>query len=335
VVANAHQNRDLFWALRGGGGGTFGVVTRATIRAYPDLPVVVAKLAIAGANKNAASWTKGVNTLLTALQELNGEGVPGQFILYPQSGNGIEASLTMYYINATETARVDDCLNLVQTILSSEDVTASLSAQFLPQLSMDLRTGPDMLPENYGILMSSVLVSNQLFNSSDGPRRMAETFARLPMGPQDLLFTSNLGGRVIANREIVDTAMHPAWRSAAQLINFVRAVDPSIAGKSAALEDLTNTQMPILYSLDQEFNASYLNLADPNQKDSPQVFWGNNYGRLSEIKRKLDAEDLFVTNLGVGSDRWETDGMCRKRRDWKDAVALVSGQFEYYNYLIR
>jgi len=35
LTANACQNQDLFWALRGGGGGTFGVVTKATLRTYP------------------------------------------------------------------------------------------------------------------------------------------------------------------------------------------------------------------------------------------------------------------------------------------------------------
>jgi FAD binding domain/Berberine and berberine like len=34
-LANACQNQDLFWALRGGGGGTFGVVTRITLRTHP------------------------------------------------------------------------------------------------------------------------------------------------------------------------------------------------------------------------------------------------------------------------------------------------------------
>lgn len=29
-IANQCQNSDLFWALRGGGGGTFGVVLEAT-----------------------------------------------------------------------------------------------------------------------------------------------------------------------------------------------------------------------------------------------------------------------------------------------------------------
>ena len=35
VIANDAQNQDLFWALRGGGGGTFGVVTRATLLSHP------------------------------------------------------------------------------------------------------------------------------------------------------------------------------------------------------------------------------------------------------------------------------------------------------------
>jgi hypothetical protein len=35
VVANAHQHSDLYWALRGGGGGNFGIVTRFVFRTHP------------------------------------------------------------------------------------------------------------------------------------------------------------------------------------------------------------------------------------------------------------------------------------------------------------
>ena len=34
-IANACTNSDLFWALKGGGGGTFGVVTRLTLATHP------------------------------------------------------------------------------------------------------------------------------------------------------------------------------------------------------------------------------------------------------------------------------------------------------------
>lgn len=42
--ANACRNIDLFWALRGGGGGTFGVVLDATHRVEPVMPVAVADM---------------------------------------------------------------------------------------------------------------------------------------------------------------------------------------------------------------------------------------------------------------------------------------------------
>jgi FAD binding domain len=35
-IANSVINSDLFWALKGGGGGTFGVVVQATVNAWPD-----------------------------------------------------------------------------------------------------------------------------------------------------------------------------------------------------------------------------------------------------------------------------------------------------------
>jgi len=35
VVANAHQHPDLYWALRGGGGGNFGIITRFVFRTHP------------------------------------------------------------------------------------------------------------------------------------------------------------------------------------------------------------------------------------------------------------------------------------------------------------
>src|SRR5580765_3179112 len=35
VLANTHQHPDLYWALRGGGGGNFGIVTRLVFRTHP------------------------------------------------------------------------------------------------------------------------------------------------------------------------------------------------------------------------------------------------------------------------------------------------------------
>ena len=41
LTTNAYQNSDLFWALRGGGPGTYGIVTSVTYRTYPQVPIQI------------------------------------------------------------------------------------------------------------------------------------------------------------------------------------------------------------------------------------------------------------------------------------------------------
>ena len=50
VIANPYRNEDLFWALRGGGGGTWGVVTSVTYKTYPSTPVSSASLMVTSTN---------------------------------------------------------------------------------------------------------------------------------------------------------------------------------------------------------------------------------------------------------------------------------------------
>jgi len=53
VIANPYQNEDLFWALRGGGGGTWGVVTSATYKTHSSTPLSSASLLVNSTNVNS------------------------------------------------------------------------------------------------------------------------------------------------------------------------------------------------------------------------------------------------------------------------------------------
>ena len=53
VIANPYQNEDLFWALRGGGGGTWGVVTSVTYKTHPFKPLSSATLLANSTNANS------------------------------------------------------------------------------------------------------------------------------------------------------------------------------------------------------------------------------------------------------------------------------------------
>jgi FAD/FMN-containing dehydrogenase len=53
VIANPYRNEDLFWALRGGGGGTWGVVTSVTYRTHPPMPLSSVLLVANSTNANS------------------------------------------------------------------------------------------------------------------------------------------------------------------------------------------------------------------------------------------------------------------------------------------
>jgi len=52
LTVNSHQHSDLFWALRGGGGGTYGVVTSVTYRTHPSAPFTIVSFQSSSSNTN-------------------------------------------------------------------------------------------------------------------------------------------------------------------------------------------------------------------------------------------------------------------------------------------
>ena len=289
------------------------------MRVFPDDPAVVSTMSISVPSVNEDSfWREGVSGLLSVLRTFIGEGDPGTLVIR-QSSNGVwRSNLTMFFSNTTNVSDIEHRMRKhIASTICRNCISYTLATKFETHISSELRNTADIYPNSHGILTGSSLVSENLFASPSGPSQMAEAFARLPMGPEDVIFTSNLGGQMSQN--FVDTAIHPAWRDSAQMINFVRSVNPSIRGKLSALEELTTVQMPILYALgDPDTRVSYRNMGDSNEKNFQSVYWGaSNYRRLMKIKSKWDVDDLFITRLGVGSEKWDREGMCRTGKSWR------------------
>lgn len=55
-------------------------------------------------------------------------------------------------------------------------------------------------------------------------------------------------------------------------------------------------------------SGTYMNEADPQEPDFQKHFYGENWGRLSAIKRRVDPWDVFYANTAVGSERWRVEG---------------------------
>jgi len=87
LTVNDYYYSDLFWALRGGGGGTYGVITSVTYRTYESLPV-------------ASYFVQANVTNTTALKELTARMLQLQTNLTDDGwgGYGSLSNLTMNFL---------------------------------------------------------------------------------------------------------------------------------------------------------------------------------------------------------------------------------------------
>ena len=74
---------------------------------------------------------------------------------------------------------------------------------------------------------------------------------------------------------------------------------------------MTKKHVPVLAALAGPGSGSYSNEADVREPDFQTTFFGPNYARLSDIKNRYDPHALFIVGAGVGSEHWDTDGLCR------------------------
>jgi hypothetical protein len=77
VTASPCEHPDLFFAIRGGGGGTYGVVVSTTIKAHPNNKVVAQHLAIAPLTTNTSALFDAISMIWAAYPDLNDAGYAG------------------------------------------------------------------------------------------------------------------------------------------------------------------------------------------------------------------------------------------------------------------
>ena len=86
VTANSFKFSDLFWALRGGGGGTYGVVTSTTYLTHPIVPFTLAFLT---ANFTSPAIAQNVTTELMKLHPTFSDAGWGGYITSSNSSLSI------------------------------------------------------------------------------------------------------------------------------------------------------------------------------------------------------------------------------------------------------
>jgi hypothetical protein len=314
-VANDYQNQDLYWALRGGGGGTFGVVVSVTLKTFPEPPVIIYNLNISFPDIKSM-WTFN-EAYFKALPSHSDAGGSGYWFLDPTGyifNDGKPAFVVAnYFFNETD---VESIVNLFTPL---HDLAHSINGTTVANMSLLVPQARYVFPSRYGSdgtgkndILGSRLYARSLLEQEDGPGRLAAALENITTHyPTIIEGHLTAGGQVARNADLVDSALNPSWRRAlGQIIVPIGWEDDTpFAVQQEIMDALTYIQMPQLEAVDPTMGA-YTNEANANEPEWQKVFWGTNYPRLLEIKNKWDPKGLLRCNRCVGSERWDRDGNC-------------------------
>jgi len=308
VVADDCSHSDLFWALRGGGGGTFGVVTKMHYRVHSNPN----KTKFVACRVNIETDNGGVDTMRDAwidfIVEKSASGIDRRWGGYWS----LEGSVTFWFRGSMNDAKV----TLINDI---EDVKRSLPAGLKPSFGIEYeehssylkyRGGnyPDFMPtdktgfENFYI--GSWLIAKSDIESDSG-RTVAKNMLKKVAQTQGVMFNYLLGGAVndIASDA---TAVHPVMRKAVWQLEVFRPIHMNLL-----METFPN-------------GAAGFNHHSKDLPDWKNNLWGSNYPRLESIKATYDPNSLFNCYHCVGYSGKEPFQQAGVSSDTKDRFRLIS-----------
>ncbi|HET9624579.1 MAG TPA: FAD-binding protein [Kofleriaceae bacterium] len=332
VIANACQHADLFWALRGGGGGTFGVVTKATLLTHP-LPTTFGAVHGTVTAANDAAFRDLIGHFVTFYRDqLNNEHWGESVNFSPK--NELEISMAFEGLSEAEAAAVWQPLRAwiesqpaLKIALEVHAVPASKmwSYDFFHQYAADaIQTddrpgaphgqywwsGDAEQVHTYWYAYESRWLPVALFQPAQSNKLADALFAASRQAWFALHFNKGLaGGAPDALARTRDTATNPAVLDAAALYltGALGDVVPGVPGhdldraKAEARRAKVTAATKIIRDLTPGAG-SYVNETSFFEPDWQHAFWGTNYEKLLAIKRKYDPRGLFVCHHCVGSE---------------------------------
>lgn len=99
LIANPCKNSDLFFAIRGGGGGTYGVVTEVVVKAFPDPKTtkVFFQMSTTGPNITTEYWNI-MGFFHAHMQKMKEQGLQGYYYMVGPPSYPVYAFLGLFTI---------------------------------------------------------------------------------------------------------------------------------------------------------------------------------------------------------------------------------------------
>lgn len=310
LTASATENSDLYWALSGGGGGTYGIVTSLTVRAFPSKKVGGAAMQLLASSTTAENYVAIRAKFLELLPTMIDSGAMVVFLF--SSAYMVIKPLTVF--DADE-AKAREILKPFSDYLVSLGIT--------PPIAYSELSYRDHYAKYFGPLpQGSFEVNRYQFGGRLIPRSVVEkNTAKLASTMKELadggVLLAGSAGNYAKRPNTPDNAVLPAWRDAMIQLQLITNWDSNApwSNMEAAQQQMTNEFMPKIEAVTPG-SGSYMNEADFQQPNWQSTFYGPNYAKLKSIKKKYDPQDLFYNIKSVGSEAWSVakDGrMCRAK----------------------
>ncbi|EKG18605.1 FAD linked oxidase [Macrophomina phaseolina MS6] len=322
VVASECENADLFWALRGGGGGTFGIVTEVTVKAFPMPSTNTIGFGMTQRNgTRAKEWWRTVAKWHRELPALKDRGVQGYYVMSgPHAGDVGALQLTgTFFLHGASNGTAQAAWEPVRKVLDlAKDVADSwVEFQHFESWADFYKTIPATGSAGGGgsARSSRLLTRHALSKDVDmlaGTLEIAGPQAKPKKGG---VSNFQVSGSMIASPKPVNNSLNPAWRDTVVHYIVSNSWDDSLPKDQAkqAQDDITNVRGRALRELAPESGA-YWNEADTEEPDWQHSLYGPNYSKLRDIKQRQDPDTLLWCHNCVGSEDWseQQDGrLCR------------------------
>ncbi|KAF2494539.1 FAD-binding domain-containing protein [Lophium mytilinum] len=322
LTANACQYPDLFFAIRGGGGGTYGVITSAVMKAYtaPETTTHNLQFTTTGPNVTREYWDliAFIHSQMPALKE---GGMQGYYFMVGPPVMPTLSFLWVFNLYDKPPGTADALFSPIKAYLDShEDLfiyhTSTTTSSFYDFLKQGKNEFVATGGSAYG---SRLLPARALTENVEALSLILEKIGPStdPSKPSGALGNTLLLGHMVTppSNTPVYNGVNPAWREA--VTHFIVS-EGWLDGMPQALIDSVYTDITLnkTYALRQlaPDSGAYFNECDSYEPDWQSSFFGSNYAKLRQTKQTYDPAGVLWCRRCVGSEVWVEQGdgrLCR------------------------